>query len=333
MVGFRDWLDFAIYAPFSILRHIWIQVVLLLTMFGSGALIFMTYQHLDPLTAFLGSVSTITTIGIYAPNIVTMPDVEKVLLVVVFIVSVGSAASLVQGTVAATVKKELLVEELAERKAERMKGHVIVMGYDFLGKYVVNGLESVKSDFVVVAKEGANVDPIKSEGLPVIVAPVTHLTESLRKAGIERASALISTFENDGDNMLSVMTAKKINPKVRAITVVNDKELVQSIKAAGADIVIPVQELIGKVLAMSGVSEEVAGVFLTDSLRSHHIAKFEVISSGTNYCKLSKLAQILMVERNGNALRDLDANAELTKGDFIYVLTDHESLADFKKAL
>jgi hypothetical protein len=117
----------------------------------------MTYQHLDPLTAFLGSVSTITTIGIYAPNIVTMPDLEKVLLVVVFIVSVGSAASLVQGTVAATVKKELLVEELAERKAERMKGHIIVMGYDFLGKYVVNGLENMKSDFVIVAKEGANV--------------------------------------------------------------------------------------------------------------------------------------------------------------------------------
>jgi voltage-gated potassium channel len=333
MVGLRDWLDFAFYAPFSVVRHIWIQVILLLAMFGSGTLIFMTYQHLDPLTAFLGSVSTITTIGIYAPNIVTMPSIEKGLLVVVFIVSVGSAASLVQGTVAATVKKELLVEELAERKAQRMQDHVIVMGYDFLGKYVVKGLESMKADFVVVAKEGANVDPIKSEGLPVIVAPVTHLTESLRKAGIMRASALISTFENDGDNMLSVMTAKKINPKIRAITVVNDKELVEAIEGAGADMVIPVQELIGQVLAMSGVSKEVAGVFLTDNLRSRHIAEFEVSSSGAKYGKLNKLAPVLMITRNGDVLRDLHDDFELTKGDLIYVLTDHESLSDFKKAL
>jgi hypothetical protein len=40
----------------------------------------MTYQQLNPLTAFLGSVSTITTIGIRAPNIVTMPSIEKGLL-------------------------------------------------------------------------------------------------------------------------------------------------------------------------------------------------------------------------------------------------------------
>ncbi|MDG6908425.1 MAG: NAD-binding protein [Nitrososphaerota archaeon] len=178
---------------------------------------------MDPLTAFLGSVSTITTIGIYAPNIQSMPNIEKALLVVVFIVSVGSDASLVQGTVSATVKKELLTEELASRKAHRMKDHTIVMGYAFLGKYVVNGLKNTGGDFVVVARDGANVGPLKSEGTPVIVSPVTHVTESLKEAGIEHASALISTFEDDGDNMLAVMAAKKMNPRIRVISIVNDK--------------------------------------------------------------------------------------------------------------
>jgi voltage-gated potassium channel len=333
MTQFRDWFDFAFYAPFSILRHIWIQLVLLSGMFGAGTLIFMRYQGLDPLTAFLGSVSTITTIGIYAPNIQIMPNIEKALLVIVFIVSVGSAASLVQGTVAATVKKELLTEELAKRKAHRMKNHIIVMGYDFLGKYVVNGLKNIKAEFIVVAKEGVNVDPLKSEGLPVINAPVTHLTESLKLAGIDRASALISTFENDGDNMLSVMTAKKLNPKIRTITIVNDKEVVDAAKGVGADVVIPVQELMGQVLAMSSISKEIAGVFLTENLRSRHVAEFEVTNSGAKYGCMNKIAPILMVSRNGNVIVDFDDNFELMKGDLVYVLTDHSSLADFREAL
>lgn len=333
MVRFRDWFDFALYAPFSILRHIWIQVLLLFAMFGSGTLIFMHYQGLTPLTAFLGSVSTITTIGIYAPNILTMPNMEKALLVVVFIVSVGSAASLVQGTVSATVKKELLTEELAKRKAHRMKDHIVVMGYAFLGKYVVSGLENISEDFVVVAREGVNVTPLKSEGTPVIVAPVTHVTESLKEAGIENASVIISTFEDDGDNMLSIMAAKKMNPRIRAITIVNDKELVEAAKGVGADVVIPVQELTGQILAISSVSKEVAGVFLTDNLRSRHVAEFEIKSSGLKYGPLNKVAPVLMVSRGGQVINDLIDSFELNKGDLVYVLTDHESLTAFRNVL
>ena len=333
MARVTDWVDFVLYAPYSILKHIWIQVLLLLGMFGAGAWIFNTYQHLDWLTAFLGSVSTITTIGIYAPSIQSMPNIEKALLVIVFIVSVGSAASLVQGTVSATVKKELLTEELAKRKAHRMKDHTIVMGYAFLGKYVVQGLKNIGSDFVVVAREEASVGPLKSEGLPVIVAPVTHVTESLKDAGIEQASALIATFEDDGDNMLAIMAAKKLNPKIRTISIVNDKELVEAARGAGADMVIPVQDLMGQVLALSSISKEVAGVFLTDTLRSRHVAEFEVKSSGMRYGQLNKIAPILMVSRRGNVIVDLMDNFELLKGDYIYVLTDHQSLSAFRNAI
>ena len=215
-----------------------------------------------------------------------------------------------------------------------MKDHTIVMGYAFLGKYVVNGLKNIGADFVVVAREGANVGPLKSEGTPVIIAPVTHVTESLKEAGIEHASALISTFEDDGDNMLAVMAAKKINPHIRVISIVNDKELVEAAKGVGADMVIPVQELMGQVLALSSISKEVAGVFLTDNLRSRHVAEFEVkSSSGLKYGQLNKVAPIQMVSRGGKVLVDLIDSFELMKGDLIYVLTDHESLAAFRNAL
>lgn len=43
----EDSLDFLIYAPYSVLRHIWIQLLIITLMFGLGTLIFMYYQGLD----------------------------------------------------------------------------------------------------------------------------------------------------------------------------------------------------------------------------------------------------------------------------------------------
>ena len=105
MKKLRDFLDIVVYSPFYIVKAIWIQLLVLASMFVLGALIFIHYQGLDPLSALLGAVSTITTIGIYAPNIVIMPDLEKVLLIAGIIISVGSAASLLQATFTAAMKK------------------------------------------------------------------------------------------------------------------------------------------------------------------------------------------------------------------------------------
>ena len=90
----------------------------------------------------------------------------------------------------------------------------------------------------------------------------------------------------------------------------------------------------GQVLALSSISKEVAGVFLTDNLRSRHVAEFEVkVSSGLKYGPLNKVAPILMVSRGGKVLVDLIDSFELLNGDLVYVLTDHESLAAFRNAL
>ncbi len=132
MKTLRDFLDLVVYSPFYVIKAIWIQLIVLASMFVLGALIFIHYQGLDPLSALLGAVSTITTIGLYAPNIVIMPALEKVLLIAGIIVSVGSAASLLQATFTAAMKRELLTQTLATRKINRMKNHVIVVGYKFL---------------------------------------------------------------------------------------------------------------------------------------------------------------------------------------------------------
>lgn len=302
-------------------------------MFLLGALIFIRYQRLDPLSALLGAVSTITTIGLYTPNIVTMPALEKVLLIAGIIVSVGSAASLLQATFAAAMKRELLTEVLVTRKVNRMKNHVIVVGYKFLGKYVVEGLKSLNSEFVVIAKDNEQLETLRKEGIEAVGGPTTHIYETLKKAGVERASHLISTFDDDGDNMLAVLTAKKLNKSIHAVSIINDKELVESAKAAGSDTVAPIYDIIGKMLASSTISNEVAGIVLSERLKSKYIVGFEITSRGIRYGDVDRGDPILLVYRNGEVIHNLTADFELRQGDFIYVLTDNQSAASFKRRL
>ena len=133
-----------LYGPLSIIRHVWIQIILLVSMFGVGTVIFAYYQHLNTLTSFLGAVSTITTIGIYAPNIIGMAPSEQVLLAITFIVSVGIAASVIQGIVTSVTSRESLREREMTRKIGHERGHVIVAGFSYLGQYAVEWLDEMR---------------------------------------------------------------------------------------------------------------------------------------------------------------------------------------------
>ncbi|HVP16226.1 MAG TPA: NAD-binding protein [candidate division Zixibacteria bacterium] len=329
----RDLLDLIIYTPFYIVKSVWIQLSILGSMFVFGALIFMYYQGLDLLTALLGSVSTITTIGIYNPGILSMPAPEKALLIVVFILSVGSAASLVQGTFTVALKSELRTEILTMRKARRLKNHVIVVGYKFLGKYVVDDLKSLGLEFVVIAKDNDQMELLRKEGITAVAGQPTHIYETLKTAGVEKAAYLISTFDDDGDNMLAVLSAKKLNKNIRAISIVNDKDLVESAKAAGSDTVAPIYDIIGRMLASSTISNEVAGIVLSEKLKSKYVVGFEITAQGIKYGDVDRGDPILLVYRNGEIIHDMTADFELQKGDFLYILADNQSAASFKKRL
>jgi len=209
--------------PYIVLKRVWVQLLIITLMFFVGAAVFHHFQSLDWLTSLLGSVSTITTIGLYSPNIVTMPNPEKVLLIIIIIASVGSAASLLQTLISTVTRKEFFMSRIDEVRVSTMSNHIIVMGYSFLGKYVAEKLKDMGMEFVVVAKDEEQVEIARNNGMTAMSSPVNLVYDALKKAGIERASSLVATYDDDGDNMLSVMVAKQLNPKIRVITIINER--------------------------------------------------------------------------------------------------------------
>ena len=112
--------------PYFILSRVWVQLLIITLMFLFGAAIFNHYQGLNWLTALLGSVSTVTTIGLYAPNINIMPNPEKILLIIVIIASVGSAASILQSLISTVTKKEFFMNQIDSIKVNTMSGCTVM---------------------------------------------------------------------------------------------------------------------------------------------------------------------------------------------------------------
>jgi hypothetical protein len=107
-------------------------------MFAWGATIFSYFGQLPILSAFLASVSTITTIGLYVPNggnFLTINPVESVLLIIMIIISVGAGASILQSSINTVVNGDLAKGQAEKRLIKKLKQHVIIFGYSHLGRY------------------------------------------------------------------------------------------------------------------------------------------------------------------------------------------------------
>ena len=324
----------ALYEPIVFLQVAYRQLIILGSMFVGGAAIFSYYGALPPINALLASVSTITTIGLYVPNggnFVTLNHTESALLIVMIIVSVGAGASIVQATVAAFVNGNLALGKAEEHMTSRLKGHVVVYGYGNLGKYVVEKLEELGMDYVVVTTEQAFYDSLlKSKALVVLEVP-TRPMEALKAAGIEKAGMLIVSHQDDPKNMMITLSARKLRPDLRIVSVVHDSELVDAAKNAGADVVIPSAVTTGHLLALSAVTKDLVGIVFAQETGTKEIARFSVFKSskliGQGLQETSKLATVIGVVRDSEVVQNIfDPAFRLKEGDIILVLGDPGSL-------
>jgi voltage-gated potassium channel len=326
------------YAPTILLKAIYRQLIILASMFGLGAWVFVYYEHLDFLTALLGSVSTITTIGLYVPgngNISLVPSIEKVLLIVMIIVSVGAAASLLQGTVNAVVNGDLARGEAERSLIKKMKGHVIVFGYAHLGRYVADKLEELGFDYVVVTHDPAIYESLAKKKVMAVLEHQNRPIVALREAGIERATTLIAAHDTDSENMLIMLSARRLRPDIRIIAVVHDEQLIDTARNAGADVTIPSSVSVGHLLALSAVTKDLVGIVFSEKVGTKEIAQFSVFKSskliGKKLQDLTELAHVIGIVRNQELIQKVfDPDLRIKEDDTLLVFGDPSGLHELE---
>ena len=204
-----------LYGPIVYVKAVYRQIIVLSAMFISGAAIFVYFDRLPVISALLASVSTITTIGLYVPNggdFFTMNSTEAVLLIIMIIISVGAAASVLQSSVSTVMDGGLAKGEAEKRMISKLKKHAIVFGYGHIGRYVTEKLNDLGFDYVVITKDQAFHKELLKNDTFSVLEDETQPIKALKAAGIDSASMIITAHEKDSENMLIILSARKMRP-------------------------------------------------------------------------------------------------------------------------
>lgn len=143
------------------------------------------------------------------------------------------------------------------KKISKISGHVIVCGYGRNGKQAVQKLIDYNREFVVIEKNPERIAQLSQ--LEDILFVEGNATEDsvLIKAGIERASSLITTLPKDSENVFVVLSSRQYNGKMTIISRASDENTRGKLKIAGATNVIMPDKIGGDHMASLVVTPDV----------------------------------------------------------------------------
>ena len=328
-------------------RTIRTGILLLLTMVVGGTLGFRLIENIEWIDSFYMTVITISTVGFR--EVKPLSDAGKLFTTTLIFFSLGSIAYV--GYLARFIFDGDFINYYksyrVEKRIQRLYNHVIICGYGRNGEQAGKELLSHNTPFVVIDNREEVISKINSHPADImyIYGDATK-EEILKKAGIQRAKALITATSHDSENVFVVLTARSLNPKLKIISRAIDPHSEEKLKKAGADNVI-MPELIGgqrmaKLVTQPDIVEflenmilqkptevsleEVSCINIADGFIGKpilHLKRRDI--SGSNI--------IGVRDRNGKFIFNPGSEYIMESEDLMFVLGTREQIRIFRKVL
>jgi voltage-gated potassium channel len=142
------------------------------------------------------------------------------------------------------------------RLMESLSEHYILCGFSRTGRQIAKEFQAEGVPFVIIDSDIESVRKGQIEGYTLYQGDAT-LDETLYKVGIERAICIVAALPSDAENLYVVLSAKTLNPNIRAIARASTEEAVQKLQRGGADAVISPYITGGKRMAASALRPQV----------------------------------------------------------------------------
>lgn len=124
-----------------------------------------------------------------------------------------------------------------EKNISDFTNHTIVCGYGRMGEIICRKLEKEGVKFVVIEKRESLINHLSKTEFHYIEGDAAH-DDNLLKAGIERASVLVSVIDSDADGLYITLAARSFNPDLNIIVRANEPSAQKRMKRAGANKVV-----------------------------------------------------------------------------------------------
>jgi len=216
-------------------------------------------------------------------------------------------------TILVVAGRERQLEQLKELTlSERRRqngGPVVVAGFDEVGTTVVDRIDGAVETVVLDRREMPGVD---------VVGDVTD-EATLREAGVGEASTVIIAISDDTTTVFATLVIREFNPDVEIIARADATESVRKLYQAGADYVLALATVSGRMLASTILDEEVISFD----------QQVEIVRVGCGSLVGRTLAEadvrartgvtVLAVERDEDVLTDLGPDFRIQRGDDLVV--------------
>jgi voltage-gated potassium channel len=300
-----------------------------------GALGFWYFEGLTLLEAFYMTITTITTVG-YG-DITPQTFRGKIFTIGLIITGVGVALYVLTGIIGSVLEgrlREAFGITKVRRSVAKMKNHKIICGGGRTGIVIADEFKGEGVDFVVIENNSEQVKELRKRGIPVVEGDATA-EETLKEAGVERASGLVSTIPTDADNLFLSITAKGMNANLDIVTRASSEKAAKMLYKTGVKKVVMIEEIGGRRLARSLTKPEI--VAFIDSATKTGDASLEsfTVEKGAKIAnrKVKTLrfkerigASIVAIIRNGNVIASVGPEDEILEGDTVVVIGKKELL-------
>ena len=295
-----------------------------------GFVVLADYSWFDGLYM---SVITLATIGYGEVNpLDTAGRVWAITVIVAGFATFVYAASVLSAVYVSGEFTSAVKARREERMRQQLQDHVIVVGFGRVGRAVVKGVLNERRACLVIDRTPGVADSITAAGVVSLIGDASE-ESTLQEAGIERAEAIVVAAHDDATNLVVVLTARALNPKLRIVSRVNDPTWYDRICRAGAHSAISPYESYGIALAASALDASVVGVqdLPTLGLRAQ---EFTVLpGSGVAGTSLSDLAiahpdvLVVGIRREKGIARWHEIPGPIAVDDVIVVLGEPSAMA------
>ncbi|GAA0544730.1 NAD-binding protein [Halorubrum ejinorense] len=198
--------------------------------------------------AFYFTVVTASTVG-YG-DISPATDIAQLFALSSLVMNVAAFAVALGVLLTPAIEAQLskALGKMTDRQIDLLDDHVLVLGYGDLTEPILEELAARDGvEYAVVTTDETAARRLADHDVPVHTADPSDV-EPLERVNLAGARAVVAATDDDARDALAILTARQLNPEVRIVAAVTQRENVDKLRRAGADQVISPSTLGGHIL-------------------------------------------------------------------------------------
>lgn len=240
--------------------------------------------------------------------------------------------------------RDMLEGRRMNKRIENLSGHTIVAGIGRVGSVVARTLAEEGAEFVIIDHGDESIRAAQDAGWPHIQGEAAD-EDTLLRAGVMRAKALVTAVDSDADNLFVTVSARALNPDIFIVARSSHQSSEPKLLKAGANRVLTPNVIGGRRMAAM-VAHPVVSDYLDIVAHGQgvefRLQEIDLVAESSLAGKTIADARvrertgiyILAISRaDGTVDANPPADAVLHSGDTLVVLGTPAQLEQFDRAL